>query len=75
MIYYSPGVEYLCPKCNSKWVRFFFDAKCRGWFEAMKWIRDKKIILSDSYDEYEKNQNAPKWICKDCYNGGIVLKA
>ena len=74
MIYYSPGVEYLCPRCNSNLVRFFFDAKCKGWFEAMKWIRAKKIILSDSLEEYKKTQVSAKWICKDCYNGGIVLK-
>jgi hypothetical protein len=75
MIYYSPGIEYLCPRCNSNSVRFFFDAKCRGWFEAMKWIRCKKICLSDSYDDYIANKTSAKWICKACLNGGIVLKA
>lgn len=74
MIYYSPGVDYLCPKCNSDKVRFFFDAKCSGWFESMKLIRDKKISLSESYEEYEKHPTSAKWICKTCYNGGIVLK-
>jgi hypothetical protein len=75
MMTYSPGVDYFCPRCNSKKVCFFFDAECKGWFEAMKWIRSKKIILSDSLEEYQKKQASAKWICKSCYNGGIVLKS
>ena len=74
MINYFPGVEYLCPRCNSNLIHFFFDMKCRGWFEAMKWIKSKKAILSDSIKEYEKNPTAAKWICKNCYDGGIVQK-
>ena len=74
MINYFPGVEYLCPRCGSDLVHFFFDMNCRGWFEAMKWIKSKKAVLSDSIKEYEKNPTAAKWICKSCYNGGIVQK-
>jgi hypothetical protein len=74
MIYYSPGVDYLCPKCNSNLVCFFFDAKCKGWFEAMKWIRGKKIILSDSLEDYVATTISAKWICKRCFNGGTIQK-
>jgi len=52
-MYYSPGVDYLCPRCNSNGVRFIFEGKCKGWFETMKMIRAKKIKLSDSYFDYK----------------------
>ena len=72
MIYYSPGVEYLCPSCNSNIVRFVFDANCKDWSEAMKWIRAKKVILSDSLDAYKTNTKDPKWICRECHGCGII---
>jgi len=57
MMYYSPGVDYLCPRCESSSVRFVFDEKCRGWFEAIprlpKWTcqkcRDCGIVYKKSY--------------------------
>lgn len=59
MIHYSPGVEYLCPRCESNLVRFVFDANCTGWDQAMKWIRQKQVILCDSFDDYVANTDLP----------------
>ena len=74
MMYYSPGVDYLCPRCESSSVRFIFDEKCRGWFEAMKLIRSKKVKLSNLYQDYVDNPRLPKWTCQKCYDCGIVYK-
>ncbi|MCH7967415.1 MAG: hypothetical protein IIB02_08410 [Thaumarchaeota archaeon] len=38
-----------------------------------KLIKAKKVSLTDSFDEYVANSAAPKWICKECYDCGIIL--
>ncbi len=38
-----------------------------------KLIKAKKVSLTDSFDEYKANTAAPKWICKECHDRGIVL--
>ena len=73
MTYYSPGVEYLCPICDSDLVRFVFDVNYSGIDSTTKLIKAKKVSLTDSFDEYVANSAAPKWICKECYDCGIVL--
>jgi len=73
-MYYSPGVEYLCPRCDSNLVRFVFDVNCTRWSESMKWIRRKKVTLNDSFNDYKANSSVPKWICKECFDCGIVQK-
>jgi len=30
--------------------------------------------LNDSYETILQNNFAPNWICKNCYNGGVILK-
>lgn len=71
-MYYSPGVKYLCPRCNSDLVRFVFDANCYNWDESMKLIKENKVKIIDSL---ECATGLPKWICKNCYNCGAVQKA
>ncbi|KEQ56928.1 hypothetical protein SCCGRSA3_01929 [Marine Group I thaumarchaeote SCGC RSA3] len=74
-MYYSPGVQYLCPRCGSNWVRFVFDANCKGWSESMKLIKAKKVKLLDSLEDMAVNITTPKWICRKCYDCGIVQKS
>ena len=40
----------------------------------MSLIRAKKVRLSDLYKDYQSNTGAPKWICYECYDGGVVLE-
>lgn len=54
-------------------LRFVFDANCVGWASGTKLIKSKKAILQDSFDEYVRNSAAPKWICKECFDCGIVI--
>jgi len=73
MTYYSPGVEYLCPRCKSNWVRFIFDNDFRNNWQVKELIHAKKVNLSNSINNYYKNNNAPKWMFYECYDCGIVL--
>ena len=66
-MYYSPGVEYLCPRCNSNLIRFVFDDSCSNWSESMRLIKELKIKLLESIEITE----LPKWICKECNDCGI----
>ena len=74
-MYYSPGVKYFCPSCNSDFVRFVFYLNCKEWSESIKLIRAKKVVLSNSYEDCIENPLVPKWICKKCYDCGVVLKS
>lgn len=72
-MYYSPGVKYYCPHCNSDLVRFIFDKQVLDWSESMKLIKERKIRIVS----FEKNislNDFPKWICKECYDCGIIEK-
>lgn len=71
-MYYSPGVKYLCPRCDSDQVRFVFDANCLNWDESMRLIKECKVKLIDSF---ECATGLPKWICKKCYDCGVLEKA
>jgi len=73
LVYYSPGVEYLCHRCNSNQVRFIFDNNFRGRYNVMCLIKEKKVKLSHIYKDYLKNPSAPKWLCYNCYDCGIVI--
>lgn len=80
---YSSGIPTFCPKCNSdRTVIFFghnFTPRLIGdWQEK---IRNKQTILCDKSEIIKKftpkNQvtslSNPNWVCKQCYNGGIVM--
>ena len=73
MTYYSPGIEYFCPGCNSNKIGFIFDEKYKEWLETMRLINAKKIKLSNSYKDYQSNPNSMKWKCYKCCDCGIVL--
>lgn len=39
----------------------------------MSLIKEKKVRLSDEYEDYVNNPGVPKWICYNCYDCGIVI--
>ena len=81
----SPGYPVYCPKCNSTNVLIFYDPRFTPRLQS-KWdaLIDQKLILLENEWEKIKNENhwgklqkdseKPNWICKDCYDGGIILE-
>ena len=81
----SPGYPVYCPKCNSTNVLFFYDPRFTPRLQS-KWddlIDAKKILLENRWEKIrnennwsklEKDSEKPNWICKDCYDGGILLE-
>ena len=72
MTYYSPGIKYSCPQCESCSIGFIYDEKFKEWLETMRLINTKKIKLSDSYKDYKAHPNSMKWKCYKCNDCGIV---
>ena len=66
-------MEYLCLRCNSNKIGFIFDDDSSEIFFVKELIRDKKVILSNSIDDYYKNTGGPNWMCYDCHDCGVVL--
>ena len=73
MTYYSPGVEYFCPRCESNSIRFIFDNKANEIWKIAELIHMQKVELSQEMSDYYSNLEAPKWLCYGCYNCGVVL--
>ena len=81
----SPGYPVYCPKCNSTNVLIFFDPRFTPRLQS-KWddlIDEKRILLENRWEKIkgenhwgklEKESEKPNWICKDCYDGGIILE-
>jgi hypothetical protein len=81
----SPGYPVYCPKCNSTNVLIFYDPRFTPRFQT-KWdelIDEKRILLENrwvkiknenNWDALEKGSEKPNWICKNCYDGGIILE-
>ncbi len=36
-------------------------------------IKEKRVKLSHTYKDYTNNPSAPKWLCYNCYDCGIVI--
>ncbi len=73
---YSPGKKFNCPRCNSEKITFLFKPGFRG-IDIQSWcsiIHDEIIELCNVYQIIMKNNFSPLWLCKDCYDGGVVLK-
>lgn len=81
---YSPGIPIFCPKCDSdRTVIFFghnFTPRLVGdWQEK---IHNRQAVLCDKFEIIQKftpkNQvtslSNPNWVCKQCYNGGIIMR-
>jgi hypothetical protein len=81
----SPGYPVYCPKCNSTNVLIFYDPRFTPRLQS-RWddlIDEKRILLENRWEKI-KNENQwgklemgsekPNWICKDCYDGGIIVE-
>jgi hypothetical protein len=81
----SPGYPVYCPKCNSTNVLIFYDPRFTPRLQT-KWdnlIDEKRILLENRWNNIknenrwgksQKDSEKPNWICKDCYDGGIILE-
>ena len=81
----SPGYPVYCPKCNSTSVLIFYDPRFTPRLQT-KWdelIDQKRILLENRWEKIkdenrwgksEKDSEKPNWICKDCYDGGVILE-
>jgi len=75
-IVYSPGEKFNCPGCGSTKITFVFKRGFRG-KDIESWcsiIHDGTVELCNEYQIIMKNNYCPLWICKDCYDGGVVLE-
>ncbi|MBS1268617.1 MAG: hypothetical protein MAG458_01348 [Nitrosopumilus sp.] len=82
---YFPGFPIICPACKSDRVVLFFDPRFIP-REIPRWkdlIYEKKTVLENSWEKIKlenqwkkdvKVSGKPNWICKECYDGGIVLE-
>ena len=73
---YSPGIKLNCPKCNSDKISIFFKPGFIG-KEQTPWcnlIDDGNFSLCNDYEIIKKSNYNPNWNCKNCYDGGVILK-
>jgi len=73
---YSPGIKLNCPKCNSEKISIFFKPGFIGkeqtpWCDLMD---DGNFSLCNDYEIIKKSNYNPNWNCKNCYDGGVILK-
>jgi len=73
MTYYSPGIKYSCPGCQSHSIGFIIDEKFKEWLDIMRLINAEKIKLSNSYRDYKIHPKSVKWMCYKCRDCGIVV--
>lgn len=71
MIYYSPGIKFHCPSCNSQRIGFIFEKELKNISLEEKQIHQNKVILSNSKTNH---QSKPSWLCYDCYACGNIEK-
>jgi len=81
----SPGYLVYCPKCNSTNVLIFYDPRFTPRLQS-RWdnLIDQKLIIFENrwekikdenhWGKLEKDSEKPNWICKDCYDGGIIVE-
>ena len=75
-IVYSPGKKFNCPRCDSTKITFVFKRGFRG-KDIELWcsiIHNETVELCNEYQIIMKNNYSPLWLCKDCYDGGVVLE-
>jgi len=76
IVAYCPGKKLNCPQCDYEKICIFFKpgflgCKMNQWCEFM----DKNDIkLYDDYKIILKNNYSPNWICKNCFNGGVIIR-
>ena len=73
---YCPGIKLNCPKCNSDKISIFFKPGFIG-KEQSPWCKlmdDGNFSLCNDWEIIKKNNYHPNWNCKNCYDGGVILK-
>ncbi len=73
---YSPGKKLYCPKCNSEKISIFFKPGFSGkdlgnWCD---YLAENNFELCNKWEIIKKSNYNPNWICKDCYDGGVILR-
>ena len=75
-VIYSPGKKFNCPGCSSTKITFVFKRGFRG-KDIESWcsiIHDGVVELYNEYQIIMKNNFCPLWICKACYDAGVILE-
>ena len=83
LVSYSSGIPTFCPKCNSESILIFFGHDfppnlIENWCEK---IHADKVILCNQWVVIQKftpknhitNYSNPNYICKECYDGGVII--
>lgn len=73
---YSPGKKFHCPNCDSAKIGFVFKPGFGG-KDVESWcsiIHDRGVELCNRYEMIMQNNYSPLWLCKDCFDGGVVLQ-
>ena len=76
LVAYCTGEKLICPKCNNEKIVIFFKQGFLGKYQN-EWcdVMDANDFeLCDDYQIIIKHNFNPNWICKNCYNGGVILK-
>lgn len=73
---HSTGKQLNCPTCNFKRISIFFKRGFKGikvgqWCEFMN---ENNFELCNDWEIIKKSNYHPNWICKNCYDGGVILK-
>ena len=73
---YCSGKKSFCPRCGSDKIIIFFKPGFLG-IKQGRWcdLMDKNNFkLCDDFNIIKKSNYNPNWVCKNCYNGGVILK-
>mgnify|MGYP003975499093 FL=1 len=73
---YCPGIKLFCPRCDYEKICIFFNPGFIGkeqtpWCELMD---TGNFSLCNDYEIIKKSNYNPNWICKNCYDVGVILK-
>ena len=74
---FFPGKKFHCPRCDSVQISIVFKPGFRG-CEIERWgeiICKKKISFCNEINIIKKCNFNPCWLCKDCYDAGVVIQS
>ena len=74
---YCPGIKLNCPTRNSEKISIFFKPGFIG-KEQTPWCKlmdTGNFSLCDDYEIIMNSNYSPNWICKDCYDCGVIRDA
>ena len=72
IISYSFGNKVRCPKCNAPRIKFQLESSLKLVERLREKILESKICLHTSWNKIKANPNSTKWICKNCFESGVV---